>query len=89
MGKPLSEPLSEDIPFEIKDLVAAIASMPAVRDKLQEPLTKTIATLQKKRQVLDLVHEGLAQLRLDIKYLLFDLESTRLERDDYKQQLEK
>jgi hypothetical protein len=30
----------------------------------------------------------LSQLRLDMKYLMFDLEATRRERDDYKRQLE-
>ena len=30
----------------------------------------------------------LAQLRLDMKYLMFDLEATRRERDGYRQELE-
>jgi hypothetical protein len=32
------------------------------------------------------VQEALSQLRLDMKYLLFDLEATRRERDAYKKQ---
>jgi hypothetical protein len=34
------------------------------------------------------VQDALAQLRLDMKYLMFDLEATRRERDDYRQKLE-
>jgi hypothetical protein len=30
----------------------------------------------------------LGQLRLDMKYLVFDLEATRRERDDYRRQVE-
>ncbi len=32
--------------------------------------------------------ESLEQLRFDMKYLLFDLEATRRERDDYRRRLE-
>ena len=38
--------------------------------------------------ILSLVQEALSQLRLDMKYLVFDLEATRRERDAYKQSLE-
>ena len=85
----MGKPLSEGIPPEIKELVEAIASMPAVHSKLQGPLIKTMAALTRKRRILGLVQDALAQLRLDLKYLLFDLEATRRERDEYKQQLEK
>jgi hypothetical protein len=33
------------------------------------------------------VQEALSQLRLDTKYLVFDLEATRRERDEYQRQL--
>ncbi len=39
-------------------------------------------------KILTLVKEALQQLRLDMKYLMFDLEATRRERDDYRQQIE-
>jgi hypothetical protein len=38
----------------------------------------------RRRRILNLVQEALAQLRLDMKYLVFDLEATRRERDRYK-----
>jgi len=34
------------------------------------------------KQVLELVKDALSQLRVDIKYLAFDLEATRRERDE-------
>jgi hypothetical protein len=34
------------------------------------------------------VQEALSQLRLDMKYLLFDLEATRRERNEYRRCLE-
>jgi hypothetical protein len=42
----------------------------------------------RKRRILVLVQEALTQLRLDMKYLMFDLEATRRERDEYKQKAE-
>lgn len=39
-------------------------------------------------RILDMVQQALSQLRLDMKYLLFDLEATRRERDHYKNKLE-
>jgi hypothetical protein len=37
---------------------------------------------------LNLVQDALSQLRLDMKYMMFDLEATRRERDDYRRQVE-
>jgi hypothetical protein len=34
------------------------------------------------------VQDALSQLRLDMKYLMFDLEATRRERDDFRRKLE-
>lgn len=85
----MGKPLSEVIPVEVKELVEAIAGMPEVHSKLKGPLTLTIAALHRKRHILGLVQDALSQLRLDIKYLIFDLEATRRERDEYKEQLEK
>jgi hypothetical protein len=38
----------------------------------------------RRNRILELVKEALAQLRLDMKYLIFDLEATRRERDQWK-----
>ena len=43
---------------------------------------------KRRRRILNLVQDALAQLRLDMKYLVFDLEATRRERDDARHELE-
>ncbi len=47
-----------------------------------------VDSFRRRRRILTLVQEALSQLRLDIKYLMFDLEVTRQERDVLKRQLE-
>ena len=49
---------------------------------------KQVQCSTRRRRILNLVQEALSQLRLDMKYLIFDLEATRRERDEYKQMLE-
>lgn len=43
---------------------------------------------KRRDNVLNLVQEALSQLRLDLKYLTFDLEATRRERDTLKERLD-
>jgi len=38
----------------------------------------------RRKRILELMQEGLLQLRVDMKYLVFDLECTRRERDELK-----
>ncbi len=82
-----SEPA--DIPKEISDLVAVIAELPGESRATVEPALKRVVdgTLRRRR-ILVLVQDALGQLRLDMKYLAFDLEATRRERDDYRSKLE-
>jgi len=83
-----SSPIDQDAPpVELKELLEAVAQMPnGVR--LKGPLLRLADSLTRKRRILTLVQEALNQLRLDIKYLMFDLEATRRERDEYKERLE-
>lgn len=46
-----------------------------------------LSGIRRRRQLLSAVQEALAQLRLDIKALEFDLLATRQERDALRQQL--
>lgn len=39
---------------------------------------------KRRSKILNIVQEALSQLRLDMKYLVFDLEATRRERDEAK-----
>ncbi len=47
-----------------------------------------VESTRRRRRILTLVQDALGQLRLDMKYLIFDLEATRRERDDYRLKLE-
>jgi len=74
-------------PVELKELLEAVSKMPN-GVQLKGPLFRLADSLTRKRRILTLVQEALAQLRLDLKYLMFDLEATRRERDEYKERLE-
>jgi len=79
----------DEVPREILELASAIAELPIEHSgKILPALTKVIDSTKRRRRILALVQDALAQLRLDMKYLIFDLEATRRERDTYKEQLE-
>ena len=79
----------EEIPREFADLGRRIAALsdPA-KSELTQAHQRVVDSVRRRRRILSLVQEALSQLRLDIKYLMFDLEVTRQERDELKQQLE-
>jgi hypothetical protein len=86
---PHVKPQSEELPHEIVELGAALAALPPDVRQLVDPLfAQVIEATRRRRRILSLVQDALSQLRLDMKYLLFDLEATRRERDEYKRQLE-
>ena len=59
------------------------------RDAVAPALQRVVECSTRRRRILNLVQEALSQLRLDMKYLIFDLEATRRERDEYRELLEK
>jgi len=80
---------NDDIPKEISDLVAVVAELPReYRVTLEPALKRVVDSTRRRRRILSLVQDALGQLRLDMKYLAFDLEATRRERDDYRSKLE-
>lgn len=80
---------SQKLPKDMTDLAAAIASLPAEQRKSIDVIYQRVVDSTRRRQrILSLVQEALSQLRLDMKYLLFDLEATRRERDEYKETLD-
>jgi hypothetical protein len=80
---------TEDLPHDLVDLRAVIESMPAdQRTRIEPILLRVVESTRRRRRILNLVQDALSQLRLDTKYLLFDLEATRRERDDFRRQLE-
>jgi len=58
------------------------------RTAAYEALQRIVATEQRRNKILSAVSDALGQLRLDMKYLIFDLESTRRERDELIRKLE-
>ncbi len=78
-----------EIPTELEELTNAINGLPAqYRDSLTPALNRVVECSTRRKRILNLVQEALSQLRLDMKYLIFDLEATRRERDQYREQLE-
>ncbi len=82
------KPNTDDVPREVLDLADAIHSLPVENLRTIEPLlSRVIDSNRRRRRILLLVQDALSQLRLDMKYLAFDLEATRRERDDFRRQL--
>ncbi len=80
---------ADDVPQEMLDLVTTISQLPPdQREKVDAALARVIDSTRRRRRILSLVQDALSQLRLDMKYLAFDLEATRRERDNYRRQLE-
>lgn len=76
-----------DLPKDLADLAAAVAGMSAeVRTKLEPLLWRVIETTKRRQRIMSLVQEALSQLRLDVKFVLFDLEATRRERNKLMQE---
>lgn len=81
--------LRADTPVELRELAAAIDALPPVyRDSIMPSMQRVVQCSTRRRRILNLVQEALSQLRLDMKYLIFDLEATRRERDEYRERLE-
>jgi hypothetical protein len=84
-----AKPIVDDIPREVLDLADAVHSLSAEHRQAIEPLmNRVIDSNRRRRRILILVQDALSQLRLDMKYLAFDLEATRRERDEFRRKLE-
>lgn len=82
------ESSSDELPRELIELGKCIARMPAeLQPNLDAAYIQVVDGIRRRRRILNLVQEALSQLRLDIKYLMFDLDVTRRERDDLRQRL--
>jgi hypothetical protein len=78
-----------EIPTELADLAEAIHGLPVeARSHVESALQRVVDSTRRRRRILSLVQDALSQLRLDMKYLMFDLEATRRERDDYRRRVE-
>lgn len=80
---------SEEVPRELIELAKRIAAVPPEHQhELEVIFNQVLDSVRRRRRILNLVQDALSQLRLDVKYLMFDLEVTRRERDALRDRLE-
>jgi len=79
----------EQIPADLLRLSDSIHHLPEPHASQLAPLMDAVMeSTKRRRRILTLVQDALSQLRLDMKYLMFDVEATRRERDEYHARLE-
>ena len=84
-AQPVTPATHEELPLDVAELANAVSRLPAdVRTKIEPLVARVVDSTKRRRKILALVQDALSQLRLDMKYLVFDLEATRRERDAYK-----
>lgn len=78
----IPDAIAEELPRELVELGKRLSQLPPnLQGDLPELYNHVVESVRRRRRILTLVQEALSQLRLDIKYLMFDLEATRQERD--------
>jgi hypothetical protein len=79
----------DQVPADLLRLYESIHNLPEPYAAQLAPLVDAVMeSTKRRRRILTLVQDALSQLRLDMKYLMFDLEATRRERDEYRLKLE-
>ena len=79
----------ECLPAELQELGELIAGLDSDQhQQIQNAFHRVSEAVSRRRRILGLVQEALSQLRLDVKYLMFDLEVTRRERDELQERSE-
>ena len=82
---PSVSPKRGEVPADLEELVQAVDSLPAAYQQLMEPiLERVVESTYQRRRILTLIRQSMNQLKFDVKYLVFDLEATRRERDEYR-----
>jgi hypothetical protein len=85
----LPEAVRPELPREVIELGRKIAALPPQYSRdLEAAYSQVVDCVHRRRRLLALVQEALSELRLDIKYLMFDVDVTRKERDQLKAQLD-
>jgi hypothetical protein len=90
MAKPLAPVGAEEyLPREIHEMRKDIEQLPrSVRDKLLPLCDKICHYIHLQGRLFEIAQETVDRLHLDVKYLLFDLDATKHERDEARQELE-
>ncbi|MDO4628046.1 MAG: transcriptional regulator [Planctomycetia bacterium] len=72
----------EKLPQDVRNLIAKLQELPPeFQEKLEPFVDDMVRGTQRRREIFAQIQESVTQLRLDMKYLIFDLEATRRERD--------
>ena len=72
----------EELPKDMLELGDLIGALPLeLRHRIEPSYARVVESTRRRRRILTLVQEALGQMRLDMKYLVFDLDATRGERD--------
>ena len=75
---------------ELKELLRLVDGLSMeYRPNFYKVLDRLVACLERRQRMLGYVQDSLNQMSLDLKYLIFDLEATRRERDTYRRLVEK
>jgi hypothetical protein len=79
----------EEVSSDLQELATVLSQLPLEHRQRVEPLfARVLESTKRRRRILGLVQDALGQLRLDMKYLMFDLEATRREREEFRRKLE-
>jgi len=82
-----TEPVHEV--HELAELLCLADDLPAeYRPDFYKVLDRLAACVERRQRMLGYVQDSLNQMSLDLKYLIFDLEATRRERDEYRSLLD-
>jgi hypothetical protein len=91
MAPPLPlEARKDEVPVELVELRSHLDRLPTHLRTQVMPLCDRLAHFARlQTRLVRIAQDAVDQLQLDIKYLLFDLEATRRERDELKAQVER
>lgn len=79
----------ESLPLELLELRKQIHALPArERDKMLAMCDRVCHFIRLQTRLIKIAQDAVDQLQLDVKYLNFDLQATREERDAFRQELE-
>ncbi len=79
----------EDLPRELQEMRAQVDLLPlAHRERLRPLCDRVHQFVRLQSRLIRIAQDAVDQLHLDIKYLLFDLEATRRERDALREETE-
>ncbi len=79
----------EHLPLELFELRKQIDGMPAaLRDRVLVLCDRVCHFIRLQSRLVKIAQDTVDQLQLDLKYVQFDLEATRRERDAFRQDLE-